>query len=71
MDTILSIFIGFGAGYLLGAKSGTGSFSELRESWKVISSSEDFRAMRSGAPLIVMAMVKQWLGGLTGSASHD
>jgi hypothetical protein len=63
MGTILGVIIG----YVLGTRAGEQGFEELREAWKVITSSEEVRDLVTGSLSMGRDLIVRAAGGL-GSA---
>lgn len=61
MDTIIGAAVGLVVGYLLGTKDGTKGYTKLMEAVRIITSSEEGKALRSGGPAILSTMLQQGL----------
>lgn len=59
MDMVLGAIIGFMSGYLVGVRDGQDGYDRVRQAWKIVSASQEYKAFRSSAPKITSAMIQR------------
>lgn len=58
----MGALVGFVVGYFMGTKAGPGNLDEIREAWKTISASEEFKGLSATAMSLIGGLAKQRLG---------
>jgi hypothetical protein len=59
----MGVIIGVVVGYALGTRAGEEGWDELRDAWKVISTSDEVRDLLSGGFSMARSFVGQFLAG--------